>query len=62
MRFAVCPTLTAVCQNARTLGYEAARWLARMVNGGAEKRLQGTIPTFFEINESTGSIGREGQA
>lgn len=62
MRFAVCPTLTAVCQNARTLGYEAARWLARMVNGGAEKRLQGTIPTFFEINESTGSMSREGQA
>jgi LacI family transcriptional regulator len=52
-RFAVHPTLTAVCQDARSLGHEAARWLAQMLNGGMEKTFQKTITTFFEINDST---------
>ena len=53
MRFAVHPTLTAVCQNAASLGREAARWLAGSLNGSAEKCFQKTVTTFFEINEST---------
>lgn len=59
MRFAVHPTLTAVCQDARALGQDAARWLARMLNGGPEKSFQRTITTFFEINDSTCAVGRD---
>lgn len=57
MRFAVHPTLTAVCQDARTLGYEASLWLTRAVTGSGEKILRKAIPTFLEINESTGPVG-----
>lgn len=53
MRLAVHPTLTAVCQNANQLGYEASRWLVRAVTGATTKPLRKTIPTFFEINQST---------
>ncbi|MBI5865241.1 MAG: LacI family DNA-binding transcriptional regulator [Planctomycetes bacterium] len=51
MRFAVHPTLTAVCQDASLLGLEAARWLTR---GSFREPLRRTIPTFFEINASVG--------
>ncbi|GMU81646.1 MAG: LacI family transcriptional regulator [Planctomycetota bacterium] len=51
MRFAVHPTLTAVCQDASLLGLEAARWLTR---GVFSEPLRRTIPTFFEINASVG--------
>jgi DNA-binding LacI/PurR family transcriptional regulator len=55
MRFAVHPTLTAVCQDARMLGYEAALWLSRSINGAVNgEPLRKTIPTFLEINASTG--------
>ncbi len=55
MRFAVHPTLTAVCQDARMLGYEAALWLSRSINGSVNgELLRKTIPTFLEINASTG--------
>ncbi|OWY70448.1 hypothetical protein B7486_16835 [cyanobacterium TDX16] len=57
MRFAVHPTLTAVCQDARALGHEASHWLARMLMGGTEKSFQKTVTTFFEINESTSAVG-----
>ncbi|MCH7702875.1 MAG: LacI family DNA-binding transcriptional regulator [Planctomycetes bacterium] len=53
MRHAVHPTLTAVCQNANQLGYEASRWLVRAVTGATTEPLRKTIPTFFEINQST---------
>lgn len=56
MRFAVHPTLTAVCQDARAIGHEAARWLAKMLTGGAERSLQRTMTSFFEINESTNPV------
>lgn len=56
MRFAVHPTLTAVCQDARALGQQAAQWLARMLTGGTEKCFQRTLTSFFEINESTRSV------
>jgi LacI family transcriptional regulator len=51
MRFAVHPTLTAVCQDASLLGLEAARWLTR---GSYREPLRRTIPTFLEINASVG--------
>src|SRR5262249_7225787 len=51
MRFAVHPTLTAVCQDASLLGVEAARWLTRGTHSEPFRR---TIPTFFEINASVG--------
>jgi len=51
MRYAVHPTLTAVCQDASLLGLEAARWLTR---GDFSEPLRRTIPTFLEINASVG--------
>lgn len=54
MRFAVHPTLTAVCQDARSLGHEAALWLSRAISERPTQAIQSTIPTFFEINNSTG--------
>lgn len=53
IRFGVCPTLTAVCQDAGALGFEAAQWLTRSLVAGGEKRFQRTLPTFFEVNAST---------
>lgn len=61
MRFSVHPTLSAVCQDADVLGYEAARWLC-----GEEKsaNLRKIIPTYLEINGSTGAVtgGNSGPA
>ena len=54
-RFGVYPTLTAVCQDASTLGVEASRWLARALSGTERGPFQRTIPPFFEINHSTGA-------
>jgi DNA-binding LacI/PurR family transcriptional regulator len=54
VRFGVHPTLTAVCQGATELGYEAARWLARAVTSPSKSSFKKTIPTFFEVNQSTG--------
>lgn len=53
LRHAVYPTMTAVCQDAAKLGFLAASWLGRMLEGAAPKRYQKVIPTFFEINRST---------
>lgn len=53
VRFSVHPTLTAVCQDAAGLGFEAASWLAGSLKEGGEARLQKRVPTFFEINQST---------
>jgi len=55
MRFSVYPTLTAVCQDAYALGFEAALHLTRMIRDGAVRNgFQKTLPTFFEIHDSTG--------
>lgn len=53
MRFAVYPTLTAVCQDASQLGFEAARWLIGGPHAGPLRR---TIPTYLEINASVGPV------
>ena len=50
-RFGVYPTLTAVCQDATALGFEAARFLVRKPVG---ERFRMVVPTFLEVNQSTG--------
>lgn len=54
MRHAIHPTMTAVCQNAVQLGNEAGKRLAKLMSGQDTDPFQITIPSFFEINESTG--------
>jgi DNA-binding LacI/PurR family transcriptional regulator len=54
VRHFVFPTLTAVCQDASTLGFEAAHGLARILSGEVAQGFQSTAPTFFEVNNSTG--------
>jgi DNA-binding LacI/PurR family transcriptional regulator len=53
-RHCVHPTLTAVCQDAVQLGFEASSRLTRVLTGQASGHFQITAPTFFEVNESTG--------
>ena len=62
MRYAVYPALTAVCQDASRLGYHAASWLGRALNGSTPKRLQQIVPTFFEINGSSAPPRTNGAA
>lgn len=51
----VYPKMTAVCQDARQLGYEAFLELARVVEAGGGQRCQHRISsTWFEINNTTG--------
>ncbi|MBN2446248.1 MAG: LacI family DNA-binding transcriptional regulator [Phycisphaerae bacterium] len=59
-RRAVYPTMTAVCQDAARLGYEAARWLTRNLDAPANGGLRRTFPTFFEVNQTTAPPGRSG--
>jgi DNA-binding LacI/PurR family transcriptional regulator len=55
LRFSVYPTLTTVCQDAQALGFEAALHLTRMIRDGNVKTgFQKTLPTFFEVHDSTG--------
>ena len=54
VRHSVYPTLTAVCQDAAQLGYEAALRLTRMLMRKKLERFQVTLPSFFEANGSTG--------
>jgi DNA-binding LacI/PurR family transcriptional regulator len=56
IRFRVWPTLTAVCQNASQLGFEAALWLTRKLNGRDHDHsgLRKQAATFFEVHCSTG--------
>ena len=53
MRFGVYPTLSAVCQDAESLGYDAGRWLLQRVADPRIPPLRTTRPTYFEINGST---------
>jgi DNA-binding LacI/PurR family transcriptional regulator len=54
LRFSVHPTLTAVCQDARGLGYEAGFYLSHRLSGASGERLRKTVPTYFEIHKTTG--------
>ncbi len=54
MRYGVFPTMTAVCQDSGTLGFEAALHLTRTIAKGTHTPFQKTVPTFFEVHDSTG--------
>jgi DNA-binding LacI/PurR family transcriptional regulator len=55
MRNRVYPTLTAVCQNAASLGFEAGLWLSRKVLTASEDEpMRKVAHTFFEVNQTTG--------
>lgn len=53
------PPFTAVCQDARMLGEEAALWLTRSVLGQAESHLRLVRSTMLEINRTTGRPSAE---
>jgi len=54
MRFRTWPVLTAVCQDAAQLGFEAALWLTRNLCGITREPLRREMSTFFEVHETTG--------
>ena len=54
-RYHVFPKMTAVCQDARRLGYEAIQVLGRQVlTDGRATPIQEAFPTWLEINDTTG--------
>lgn len=53
------PPFTAVCQDARMLGEEAALWLTRSLLGQAEPHLRQVRATMLEINCTTGRPPRD---
>jgi DNA-binding LacI/PurR family transcriptional regulator len=53
-RFATFPTLTAVCQDAHSLGFQASLWLTRWLSGSRNGAMRSTVPTYFEVHGSTG--------
>jgi DNA-binding LacI/PurR family transcriptional regulator len=54
VRHSIYPAMTAVCQDAVQLGFEASLHLTRVLTGATKGILQKTVPTFFEVNQSTG--------
>jgi len=60
LRFGVHPTLTAVCQDARNLGFEAADYLAARLTQATDGPLRRSAPTYFEIHDTT-SAPRKGR-
>ncbi|MCP4248899.1 MAG: LacI family transcriptional regulator [bacterium] len=54
LRQSVYPKLTAVCQDASALGFEAALRLTRVLADATAEPFQKTVPSFFEVNQSTG--------
>jgi DNA-binding LacI/PurR family transcriptional regulator len=54
MRFRTWPALSAVCQDAAQLGFEAALWLTRSLAGVTRDPLRKEMSTFFEVHETTG--------
>ncbi|HEY7089912.1 MAG TPA: LacI family DNA-binding transcriptional regulator [Tepidisphaeraceae bacterium] len=54
IRFRVWPTLTAVCQNAAQIGFEATLWLTRKIQNPQEGSLRRQAATFFEVHGTTG--------
>ncbi len=53
------PPFTAVCQDARMLGEEAALWLTRSVQGQADPQLRLIRATMLEINRTTARPSRD---
>ena len=58
-RFRVWPALTAVCQNASQLGFEAALWLTRTLSGRETSPLRKQASTFFEVHGTTGQAPQQ---
>ncbi len=58
-RFRVWPALTAVCQNASQLGFEAALWLTRTLSGREKSPLRKQASTFFEVHGTTGQAPQQ---
>ncbi len=55
----VWPPVTAVCQDADMIGYEAALWLTRRLSGRAERSIQLVRQTMLEINRTTGAPAQQ---
>lgn len=55
VRHHVWPPVTAVCQDADMIGYEAALWLTRRLAGRAEESIRMMRQTMLEINRTTGA-------
>ncbi|MGP1272464.1 MAG: LacI family DNA-binding transcriptional regulator [Phycisphaerales bacterium] len=53
-RYRTFPRYTAVCQQADQLGYEAARWLTRVLEGVESSPMRVHRPTSISFNQSTG--------
>jgi DNA-binding LacI/PurR family transcriptional regulator len=53
VRHSVTPTLTAICQDAASLGFEASRWLTHAIVRGSRAPFKKTQTAFFEVNQST---------
>jgi LacI family transcriptional regulator len=56
IRWHTFPVCTSVCQDARMIGVEAARWLTRLLAGQVDGSLRTIRPTTFEINKSTAPV------
>ncbi|HSV12908.1 MAG TPA: LacI family DNA-binding transcriptional regulator [Tepidisphaeraceae bacterium] len=54
IRFRIWPVLTAVCQDASQLGFEAALWLTRAIANPQEGPMRKQVNTFFEVHGTTG--------
>jgi DNA-binding LacI/PurR family transcriptional regulator len=54
IRFRVWPMLTAVCQDAHQLGFEAALWLTRKLSDPRQPPMRKQAATFFEVHGTTG--------
>lgn len=52
-RLRTFPQFTAVCQDAKSLGLEAARWLTRLLKDEAQGRFREVRPTTLSVHEST---------
>jgi LacI family transcriptional regulator len=50
----VFPTMSAVCQDTRQLGYEAVRGLAQILSNEASTPIQKALPTWLELHQTTG--------
>lgn len=53
LRHSVHPVMTAVCQNAADLGFDAAQELTQMILRQTGEPVRKILTTFFEINQST---------
>lgn len=60
VRFSVHPTMTAVCQNAEQIGFEAAQRMLRKLLTRDTQPIYHAVPTFLEINGSTGPAPEAG--